>query len=138
VAEVASFGAALFFLGAWRLGRIFVVEAIEVVGAILGGLFFGFLAEGLLLQTTILAAKMFVFLFQDRNPFEGASVHAFPIADLLPKVEVLPAQRGNFVAKLRYFRTQFANARHPVAAVQFRSAFFKQKAIHDLPTLPLG
>src|SRR5260221_6876176 len=108
-----------------------------MVGAILGGLLFGFFAEGLLLQTTILAAKMLVFLFQDRDPLQRTGMHAFPIADLLPKFEVLLAQRANFVAKLRYFRTQFANARHPVADNGVRTAFFKQKAIHDLSTLPL-
>jgi hypothetical protein len=86
-----------------------------------------FLAEGLLLQTTILAAKMFVFLFQDGDPLQG--VQAFPIADLLQMFKILPAQRANFATKLRYFRTQFANALHPVADVEFRSAFFKQKAI---------
>jgi hypothetical protein len=101
MAEVASLRAALFFLGAWRLGRIFVVEAFELVGAILAGLLFGFPAEGLLLQATILATKMFVFLFQDPDPLQGADLHAFPIADLLPKFEIFPAQRPNFVTKLR-------------------------------------
>ena len=79
---------------------------------------------------------MLVFLFEDGDSFEGAGVHAFPIADLLAEFEIFPAQRRNFLAELREFRTQFANAIDPVAEVKIRPAVFEHEAIHDLPNLP--
>jgi hypothetical protein len=140
MAEIASFRAALLFLGTGRcggisIGQILVVEAIEVIGAIGGGLFFGFFAEELLLQATILAAEMFVFLLQHRDPLERGRVHALPITDLLPQLEVFTAHGRHFVAKLRHFQTQLAKAILPTVGILFGPTFFEQKAIHDLLSL---
>jgi hypothetical protein len=134
-AEIASIGASPFLFLAGGLGRL-VVESFETIGAIGGGLLFGFLAEELLLQPTILGAEVFVFLLEDGDSFEGAGMHAFPIPDLLAEFEIFPAQRRNFNAELREFRTQFANTIDPVAEVKIRPAVFEHKAIHDLPNLP--
>ena len=61
---------------------------------------------------------------------------AFPVPDLLPKFEILPAQRGHFGAKFQNFLPQFPDQIQP--AVQFRglARFLKENAIHDADSLP--
>ena len=61
---------------------------------------------------------------------------AFPVTDLLPKFEILAAQRGHFDAKFQNFLSQFPDQIQPT--VQFRglARFFKENAIHDADSLP--
>src|SRR5262249_54391706 len=139
MAEVAPFRAFLLLLRlAWRSGRILIIETIQMIGTIFGGLLFGFLPEQLLLQTPILAAEMLVFLLQDGNPLQRAGMHALPIPNLLAQFEILTAQRGNLTPKLRHLSTQLSDQPYPVAGVRFLPARFEEKTIHGPNKLPIS
>jgi len=131
MAEVAPFRTflLLFRLGL-RSGRILVVEAVQMIRTIFVGLLFGFQPEELLLQTTILAAELFVVLLQDGDAFDRAGMHALPVANLLPQFEILTAQRRNLTAKLRHFPTQLSGQLYPVAGSRFLPTLFDEKTIH--------
>ena len=71
-----------------------------MVGAILAGLLLGFLAEELGVEARDLAAQMFILLLDSGEAFEGAGVHALPVADLLTQFEVITAQGVHLGAQL--------------------------------------
>ena len=101
-----------------------------MVGAILAGLLLGFLAEELGIEARDLAAEVFVVLSDRAEAFEGAGVHALPVAGLLSQFEVVPARRSYLGAQLGQFGPQqveecvsFAGARLDAALIaDFREA----------------
>src|SRR6516225_7212706 len=139
MAEVAPLWTFLLLLRlGLRSGRNLVVEALQMVGTIRGGLLFGFLPEELLLQTTIRATELFVLLLQDGDALEGAGMQALPITNLLPQFQILTAQRRNLTANLRHFSTQLSDQLYPVAGVRFLPTRFDDKTIHGPNRLPLA
>jgi hypothetical protein len=106
-----------------------------MIGPIFGGLFFGLLPEELVLQPTIFAAELFVFLLQDGLAFEGTRMPAFPVTDLLPQFEILAAQPSHVPPKLCHFLSKFSEEILPTANLRCVAAFFKKNAVHDSDSL---
>jgi hypothetical protein len=116
----------------WKVGVVLlVVEALELVGAILARLLLGFLAEELGVEACDLAAKMFVVLLQGGEAFEGTSVHALPIAGLLAQFEVVPAKCRHLGAQLEEFGPQLVEEDGSFAEVGLKATLFEQERSHD-------
>ena len=116
----------------WEVGVVvLVVEAVEVVGAILAGLLLGFLAEELGVEACDLAAKVFVVLLQGGEAFEGPGVHALPIAGLLAQFEVVPAKRRHLGAQLEELGPQLVEEDGSFAGVGLEATLFEQERSHD-------
>jgi hypothetical protein len=112
-----------------RLGRgvvvVLVVEAVELVGTILAGLLLGFLAEELGVEASDLAAEVFVVLLDGGEAFEGAGMHALPVAGLLAQLEVIPAQGSDLGTQLGQFGAQLVEEVESFAGVRLGTALFK-------------
>jgi hypothetical protein len=95
MAIVAPFGprSATPLTAGLRLWR--VVGIVQLIGAI-GRRRFRLAAEELILELTILAAKLGDFLFQLGDPLLGHGVLTAPIAGLVPEFEVLASQLRHF------------------------------------------
>src|SRR5439155_15983276 len=129
---VAALGSFLRPRGRLRLGVgvVLAVEALQVVGAILAGLLLGFLTEELGVEACDLAAEVFVVLSDRVEAFEGAGVHALPVAGLLSQFEVVPAQRRYLGAQLGQFGPQQVEECVSFAGVRLDAALFEQESSH--------
>jgi hypothetical protein len=68
---------------------------LQVIGAILAGLLFRFATEKVSLEFADFAAQKLPFLVHFFEALAGTSMHALPIAGLLPQFEILPPQAVN-------------------------------------------
>ncbi len=90
-----------------------------------------FLAEELGVETCDFAAQLFVLLLNDGEAFEGASVHALPVADLLAQVEIITAQGIHRGAQLGELRPQLVKEEVSFAGGMLGVALFEQEGSHD-------
>ena len=63
---------------------------LQVIGAILAGLLFRFATEKVSLEFADFAAQKLQFLVHFFEALAGSSMHALPIAGLLPQFQILP------------------------------------------------
>jgi hypothetical protein len=77
-----------------------IILAFKVIGAILGRRFFTLSTEELILELTVLTAKLSDLDFEVLSPMHGPSVHGLPICRLLPQFSILTQQAGNFFTQL--------------------------------------
>jgi hypothetical protein len=89
-----------------RGGFPFIIFAFKVIRAIAGRRFFAPATEELILELSVLTAKIFNLGFEVLGPMHGPRVLSFPIPDLLPEFEILTPQVGDFLAQLGNFRTK--------------------------------
>ena len=84
----------------------FITLAFKVIRAIPGRRFFALATEELILELSVLTAKIFNLGFEVLGPMHGPSVLSLPIPDLLPQFEILTPQIGNFLAQFEHFATK--------------------------------
>jgi hypothetical protein len=109
VAVVSPFWAGLILLLAtlaWCGGASFITLAFKVIRAIPGRRFFALATEQLILELSVLTAKIFNLGFEVLGSMYGPRVLSFPIPNLLPQFIVLTPQIGNFLAQLKNFVTK--------------------------------
>ena len=96
MAIIAAFGTgpAMPLTAGLRPGSL--VGVVEVIGAIGRGRRFRFASEELILELTILAAKLGDFLFQRGDLLFGHGMLTAPVAGLLPQFEILASQLRHF------------------------------------------
>ena len=83
-----------------RGGVLFVTLAFKVIRAIPGRRFFALATEELILELSVLTAKIFNFGFKMLGPMDRPRVLSFPVSDLLPQFEILTPQFGDFLTQL--------------------------------------
>ena len=88
-------------------------------------------AEELILELTILAAKLGDFLLQLGDPLLGRSVLAAPIAGLLPEFEVLAPQLRHFGAQLGDLLAQLRQPRRLGGRPIDIPLWTQRKVFHD-------
>ena len=93
---------------AGRGGFPFITLAFKVIRAIAGRRFFALATEELILEFSVLTAKIFNLGFEVLGPMHGPSVLSFPIPDLLPQFEILTPQIGDFLAQFEQLRDKVA------------------------------
>ena len=86
-----------------RGGVLILTLAIKVIRAIPGRRFFALATEELILELSVLTAKIFNFGFKMLGPMHRPRVLSFPISDLLPQFEILTTQFGDFLTQISEF-----------------------------------
>ena len=114
---------------AWKESRS-VTLAFKVIRAIPGRRFFALATEELILELSVLTAKIFNLGFEVLGPMHGPSVLSFPIPDLLPQFVVLTPQFGNFLAQLKNFVTKLPHQFEQISRLA-RRKWFDERVFHD-------
>ena len=107
---------------------------LQVVGAILGRLLFRFATEKAGLELADFAAEKLDFLVHFVQALDGSSMHALPIASLLPEFEILPLQACHLGTQLVIFRQQPCRRDRRFTDPLQRGC--DKHAIHDMPVVP--
>ena len=105
--------------------------AFQVVRAIPRRRLLALATERLRLQLPILAAKLFDFLFQCGDASAGLSMHALPVACLLPQFKILTPQSGDLGTQGSDFLAELGNQlerRRQAIGICNR---FEEESFHD-------
>ncbi len=101
-----------------------------MIRAIPGPLFFALATEELILELSILTAKIFNFGFQVLGPMYGPSMLSFPIPDLLPQLVILTPQICNFLSQFEHFATKLPHQLGQISPLVGRKWLHK-RVFHD-------
>ena len=84
----------------------------------------------MILELSVLTAKIFNLGFEVLGPMHGPRVLSFPIPNLLPQFIVLTPQFGNFLAQLKNFVTKLPHQFEEIRRRTHRT-WFNERVFHD-------
>ena len=120
---------------AWRGVTPIFTLAFEVIRAIPGRGFFALASEQLILELSVLTAKIFNLGFEVLGPMHGPSVLSFPIPDLLPQFESSHAAVRQLPDAAQELRDEVAAPVRDKSAGSSRRKWFNKCVFHDTDRL---